>query len=277
MLSRTTCDSRCIYAQYTIYPDGRVEYDNGLNYKIQARMPLQSYRALAAELVRTPAFRAPKDYRDAPARQPATSVWVDFVGGHASVAFPTQILAESPNPAIRDLNKWARLAAMEAGGAVFAERRGVISRRRHFGDLRRVVFDSNGCFGTCPAYRAEFYSDGSARLLNVLFFPRETERKPSNATAHVPFSKVMDLLKASAFAGLDPQYPFRVEDVYGVSFEFEYRGGYSFTVQAPDRTQWPPEVAQLAGAFQQLVRDTEWTTPIAASSRELTQEAGSVR
>jgi len=53
-------------------------------------------------------------------------------------------------------NNWARLAAMYAQGAVFREQRKIVARRRHFADLQRVVFDGNGCFGTCLAYSAEF-------------------------------------------------------------------------------------------------------------------------
>lgn len=45
---------------------------------------------------------------------------------------------------------------MYAQGAVFREQRKIVARRRHFADLQRVVFDGNGCFGTCPAYSAEF-------------------------------------------------------------------------------------------------------------------------
>jgi hypothetical protein len=78
------------------------------------------------------------------------------------------------------------------------------------------------------------------------------------AYARVPFSKVRQLLSASGFALLDPEYPVRAVDVYGVSFEFDYRDGYSYSVVAPDETQWPPEVASLEGAFNQLVRDTDW-------------------
>lgn len=77
--------------------------------------------------------------------------------------------------------------------------------------------------------------------------------------ASVPFDKVTSMLEDLGFARLKPRDPFRWADVYGVSFKFEYRDGYSYTVQAPDRTQWPPQVAVLAGAFGQLVRDTNWS------------------
>jgi hypothetical protein len=73
--------------------------------------------------------------------------------------------------------------------------------------------------------------------------------------------RVAALLAASNFATLDPQYPLKWVDREGVSFEFDYRDGTTYRVDAPDDTQWPSGLAQLVGAFQQLVRDTPWTPP----------------
>lgn len=247
VLSRTNCDPnpRCTFAQYVLYPDGRVTYTSGLHFQYDGRMPLQEYRVLAEQLVRTPgAFGGRADYAST-VQQATTTIWTNYSGLHRQVRFPTTGLLSSSDAGVNRLNGWARMAAGEADGAIMRARRKLVERRRRLQDLRRVVFTSNGCFGTCPAYVAEFSSDGTARIRGARFTS--------------PFSRVRQMLAASAFAGFDPEYPFRVEDVYGVSFEFDYRDGYSFTVQAPDRTQWPPDVAQLVGAFQQLVRDTEWT------------------
>jgi hypothetical protein len=87
---------------------------------------------------------------------------------------------------------------------------------------------------------------------------RSSSGTATAAIALVPFSRVTDLLAGSSFASLQPSYPLKCVDGYGVSFEFDYRDGLRYTVVVPDETQWPPEVVQLAGAFQQLVRDTSW-------------------
>jgi hypothetical protein len=258
VLSRNACDPRCTFAQYVIYPDGRVRYTSGLQYTYDGRMPPQSYRALAQWLVKTPAFGRHSAYGGAPAQQPISTIWVDYGGKHAQVMWPTQGLAESYDPNIRALEKWARLAQSQAQSAILRERHETVARLRHLENLERVVFDSRGCFGTCPAFVAEFSSDGTARIRNGHYILNANAEKAVTAYARVPFSRVRQLLAASGFAALDPEYPVRTVDVYGVSFEFDYRDGYSYSVLAPDETQWPPEVASLEGAFNQLVRDTDW-------------------
>lgn len=259
VLSRNACDPRCTFAQYVIYPNGRVQYTNGLGYTAQAGMTLQTYRALANYLVQIPAFGPRAQYGDSASQQPATTIWTDFGKQHAQVSFPTQGVLESSDPNVRKLEKWARLATGEARGAIWRAEQKTIARRRRLNDLRRVVFVSGGCLGTCPSYAAVYASNGTALLRNARFVFGGTAAHPVNARASISFEKVEALLAASGFAELQPEYPLRVEDMPGASFEFTYRDGYSYTVRAPDETQWPPEVASLAGGFAQLVRDTEWT------------------
>lgn len=258
VLSRNACDPQCSFAQYAIYPDGRVDYNNGLRYQVKARMPLQSYRAIVAWLVRTPAFGPRWDYGGAPVQQPSTTIWTDYGGRYAQVSFPTQGLAQSSDPNVRALDKWASFAAAQAQWSVMRERRNGVARRRRFENLQSVIFTRIACYGTCPAYTAQFDAHGTATLRNVHFFLGATAERAVNCRARIPFGKVIDLLRASAFANLDPEYPVHAVDVPGASFEFRYRDGYSFAVLAPDETQWPPEVAQLVGAFSQLIRDTSW-------------------
>lgn len=261
VLSRTSCDPnpRCAFAQYVLYPDGKVTYTSGLHFEYDGRMPLQEYRVLSKQLVFTPgAFGGRSDY-SSDAQQATTTIWTNYSGTHRQVRFPTTGLRSSDDPTVNRLNGWARTAVGEAEGAIMRARRKLIARRMRLQDLRRVVFTSNGCYGTCPAYVAEFSSDGLARVRGARFTLGGTAMHPRSLRAAAPFSRITQMLAASGFATFEPEYPFRVEDVYGASFEFDYRDGYSYTVQAPDRTQWPPDVAQLVGSFQQLVRDTEWT------------------
>ena len=261
VLSRTSCDPNpsCTFAQYVLYPNGTVTFTSGLHFKYEGHMPPQEYRVLAAQLASTPGAFGPRWDYVGDESQPQTTIWTDYSGRHWQVRFPTTGLASSPQAAVNRLNAWARGAAIEAGGAIVRARRKTMVRRRALQRLQRAVFTSNGCFGTCQGYVAEFYRGGAARLRHAVFIFGGTLNHPMNLRARVPFDKVTQLLAASRFAELDPEYPFRTEDVYGASFEFDYSDGSSFTVQAPDRTQWPPEVAQLVGSFQQLVRDTDWT------------------
>jgi hypothetical protein len=175
------------------------------------------------------------------------------------VRFPTTGVAASADSAVNHLNGWARVAAQEAGSAIMRARQKEIRLRERTDRLQRVIFESRGCFGTCPAYKAVFEPSGTAMLQRAMYVRGLVGGRAANFRAHVPFERVAALLLASNFGALDPEYPLRVVDVYGVSFEFDYRDGSSFSVLAPDRTQWPPQVAQLVGAFQQLIRDTDWT------------------
>jgi hypothetical protein len=124
--------------------------------------------------------------------------------------------------------------------------------------LERVVFRSNGCFGTCPAYIASFSRNGTALMTNIRYLRAVSRVQGGSARAYVPFNRVLTLLRTSNFSSLDPEYETRTVDVYGVSFEFDYSDGFSYDVQAPDRTQWPLEIAELVGAFSQLISDTSW-------------------
>lgn len=259
VLSRNTCDAQCRSAQYVIFSDGRVKYTSGLHFDYYGRMPVQEFHALVTMLMQTPAFGPRWSYLDYPSQQPATTIWIDYAGTHAQVTFPTQGVAESSDVDVQKLDKWARVAAIEAGAAIMKARRKEIALRGRTDRLQRVVFDSRGCFGTCPAYRAVFEQNGTAMLKGAMYVPGLVRGRAANFKARVPFQKVSALLLASNFGTLDPEYPLRVVDVYGVSFEFDYRDGSTYSVLAPDRTQWPPQVAELVGSFQQLIRDTDWS------------------
>jgi hypothetical protein len=180
-----------------------------------------------------------------------TTIWTEYGGTHAQVSFPTGAARGDASK----LEGWARFASAVSVGAVMREREPFVKRVRQLDRLERVVFMSGGCFGTCPAYSATFYADGRATLRRV----RYLRGVPRDANAELPFSRVTNLLAASAFASLQPEYPRKWIDGYGVSFEFDYRGGLKYAVLAPDETQWPPPLAELAGAFAQLIRDTDWS------------------
>jgi hypothetical protein len=249
VLSRTECNGMCTFAQYTITQDRRVSYSNGMRFTWSGRLDPKTYSDLVTYLTQVPAFGPKTDYLTSPSQEPSTYIWTEFNATHRQVRFPTDATGGDEHK----LASWARFASAVAGGAVMRARRPFVDRLSDTNRLERVAFTSRGCFGRCPAYIATFYRDGRATIRNAVF--AGTAR---NADAGVPFSRVTDLLNASAFAYLQPEYPTRVVDVYGVSFEFDYRDGLRYTVDAPDRTQWPPPVAQLTGAFQQLVRDTDW-------------------
>lgn len=255
VLSRTVCDPRCHFGQYGLYPDGQVDFTTGLRFTVHARLPMQSYRDIVAWLVRIPAFGPRWSYLQDPSQQPSTTIWTEYTGGHAQVSFPTEDAGAAP---ISELNRWSSFAATEADAAVLRERKKTVERLRRFSRLERVVFRSNGCFGTCPAYIAKFFQNGTATITNVRNLRAVNTTKGGSASAQVPFNRVLTLLRESSFASLDPEYETRTEDVYGVSFEFDYNDGFTYEVQAPDRTQWPPEVAELVGAFGQLINDTGW-------------------
>lgn len=259
VLSRSSCDARCTFAQFVLYPDGRVKYTSGLRFNYYGRMPLQEYRELAGDLVQTPGAFGPRwNYLPNPSYEPQSTIWTDYSAGHWQVSFPTTGQVASADTTINHLNGWARIAAIEAGGAIMRSRQKEIALRERTDRLQRVIFESRGCFGRCPAYRAVFEPDGAAMLKRAMYVPGVVGGRAADFKARVPFGKVASLLLASNFGTLDPEYPLRVVDVYGVSFEFDYRDGSSFSVLAPDRTQWPPQVAQLVGSFQQLIRDTDW-------------------
>lgn len=259
VLSRNECNARCSFSQYVLYPDGRVDFTNGLQFTLHGRLARKDYRTLTDELVREPAFGPRWDYLADPSQQPQTTIWTEYSGRHWQVRFPTSGQAVSSNAEVRKLDAWARFATMQANAAISHEREAHVARLMRVDMLRRVTFTSNGCFGTCPAYTVTFSDDGRALMRAARFVRGLADGRSVNARATVPFEKVRELLSASGFASLYPQYPLRTIDVYGVSFEFDYRDGYSYTVSAPDETQWPPEVAGLAGSFTQLVRDTHWT------------------
>ncbi|MGZ3528151.1 MAG: DUF6438 domain-containing protein [Vulcanimicrobiaceae bacterium] len=258
VLSRRICDPLCDFAQYTLYPGGRLDFTTGLRFSVHTRMPVKSYRDIVAWLVRTPAFGPRWSYLQYPNQQPATFIWTEYRGGHAQVSFPTHDGSVDFGGPVSELNRWSRFASAEAGGAVFRERQKTAQRLRRFTMLNRVVFRSNGCFGTCPGYIATFSRDGTAMMTNVRNLGAVSAVQGGNAKASVPFDKVVTLLRESNFSSLDPEYETRTVDVYGVSFEFDYSDGFSYDVQAPDRTQWPLEVAELVGAFSQLINDTSW-------------------
>lgn len=263
VISRTSCDPVRSFAQYALYRDGRVSYNNGLRYSVDTRAPLQAYRDVVGWLVKTPAFGPRWDYLEEPDKQPSTTIWIEYGGRHTQVRFPTQDGGFAFGGATSQLNRWTAFAVTEARGAVVREREKVAKRLRRFDLLQRVVIRSNGCFGTCPAYTAIFDRDGTARMQNVHNLGAVSPVQGGSAAGHVPFSRVISLLRASNFSHLEPEYQLRVQDVYGVGFEFDYRDGFSYTVDAPDRTQWTADVAELVGAFNQLINDNTWRTSVA--------------
>ena len=249
VLSRSECSGRCRFAQYQLTPGGHVSENTGLSFTWDGTLGVKTYQDLTQRLVRLPAFGPRSDYR-VNADRPITTIWIEAQQRHWQVLFPTGAARGDA----RALDRWASLTALLSNQAITRARRPFIARLQRLNDLRVVVFHSNGCYGRCPAYVATFYADGHATLQN----PRYVEGAIANSTAAVPFPRVAALLANSNFATLQPQYPVEAVDTYGVSFEFDYRGGLQYTVSAPDSTAWSPQVAALAGAFGQLVRDSTW-------------------
>lgn len=257
-LVRGQCSAFCTSSQYTFYPNGRIDYTDGVNKPIQARGTARIYHQLAEDLLRTPAFGRRSDYLTVPSQQPSTTVFIEYSGMSRQVRFPTVGWPFHDDPSYDLLNRWAFFAALDGDGAVAQARRGEVARLARIDTLEKVIFTSKGCYGTCPVFLAAFDRDGTATLRNARFMPGVAGRRSVNANARVAFDRVTELLSASRFSQLKPRYPFRVIDGYGVSFEFHYRDGYTYTVDAPDQTRWPLEVAGLVGGFDQLIRDSNW-------------------
>jgi hypothetical protein len=251
VLSRNVCDQDCRFEQFALSSDGFVRYNNGLRFEWRARVPHTLYKELVSYLVAVPAFGPKSSYLSEPSQQPQTTIYTEYAGTHAQVSFPTTDSTASADRNVNVLNGWSRFAARDLYGTVLQAHQKAIPADAQ---LQNVVFESDGCFGRCPAYTAAFSSDGTASLRNA----RNVGSVGGNATARVSFGRVRQILDAAGYRTLLPEYPLRWIDVYGVRFRFRYRTGATLTVDAPDRTQWSPQVAELTGAFQQLVRDTDW-------------------
>jgi len=257
VLSTTRCEPQCIFKQIAVYRGGRIEYSSAPPKTYAGNIGIQSWNALTSYLGKLPGYGQNADYLgNSP--MPARYVWIEWGLVHRQFAFPAEFSnAASRNDTVEAWNRWADLAEIIGTNAYAEQRKDIVAHLRRLDLLDAFTFVSNGCFGTCPAYSVTFTSDGTANIQYIRFVP-ELKRLGGKGSATVPFAKVRALLAASQFAYLDPNYPLRAVDTWGVSFHWHYRDGFSYDVTAPDSTVWPTSLGALVGATMQLVRDSDW-------------------
>ncbi|MGZ3529022.1 MAG: DUF6438 domain-containing protein [Vulcanimicrobiaceae bacterium] len=258
VLSQTRCVQGCRFAQYAFFADGRFNYTDGLEANdIHANISPNAVRTLAEYLVKLPAFGPRWDYAG-DTGLPMTYIWIEAGSRHWQVRFPAYsglTMIPTQNRDVYELNRWSDFASSEGESAVFKAREPIVRRLRNLNQLMGVTFDSNGCYGTCPAYIATFRRNGSADIRNARFV---TVLRGRAGTARVTFDHVTAALREAGVETLLPRYDIHTVDTYGIAIHLRFADGFTYDISAPDNTSWPPRVAQLAGAFNQLVRDTPW-------------------
>lgn len=258
VLSRTLCEPECRFAQYAFTSTGRFAYTDGAtDNDLKGSFPKSQFKALATSLTHTAAFRGPADYVGT-SGLPTTTIWVEASKRHWQVVLPTyDIFRSMPtrNEDIFGLTRWVDVASNEAISIVDQIREPIIQRLIRLERLRSVTFSSNGCYGSCSVFVATFHDNNEAELKSVRF----VEFAKDGGTAMIAFSRVRDLLRRLGISAFSREYPPHAVDTYGITLVLHFDDGFTYEISASDSSSWPPNVAALSAAFNQLVRDISWS------------------
>jgi hypothetical protein len=119
--------------------------------------------------------------------------------------------------------------------------------------LQSVTLETLGCFGTCPPYRVEFFSNGRASI--------DLGPGLCKASATVPFGHIAYAVRLAP--GLLPDYPTGgVIDGFGARISLQMSDGTTSISAGLSESSWDRAFAITESRLDQIVRDTRWSPPI---------------
>ena len=258
---QAVCDPHCRSWGATLHPGDTADITGDLpDDDIHTHVFRETFATSAHWLAGSAFFTGKSDYRHDPDPDNSTYVTAWIGATERQVVIPSK---ESVVVNDRSLFAISRLVSFVAERVAVARndvRARTKKRLANVAALTMVEYDAHGCFGTCPAYAVRFHADGHAEIddFDVL------TRARVNARADVPFATIVHVLQTSQFTELQRRYRVRVVDVFGAGLHLRYRDGFRFDSDAPDRTEWSDEFAQIAARLDQVVLDTQWTPPLPA-------------
>jgi len=122
-------------------------------------------------------------------------------------------------------------------------------------DLKYVQMWRTACFGKCPDYKLELYSDGLLRYTGRLFTDTGIYEKNIGA------ARAKELLKEFSEKGLDTlkaQYEVRVSDLPGINYIFKYG---TTTKEVRNAEYGPYFLRAMANSFDKFVKEEEGAIP----------------
>jgi len=119
--------------------------------------------------------------------------------------------------------------------------------------LQSVTLETLGCFGACPHYRVEFFSNGRA---SIDLGPGVCE-----ASATVPFGHIVYAVRRAPW--LLPDYPTGgVSDGFGARISLQMSDGATYISAGLSEYTWDRVFGSTESRLDQIVRDTRWSPPI---------------
>ncbi|MDP9019185.1 MAG: hypothetical protein M3N19_12800, partial [Candidatus Eremiobacteraeota bacterium] len=253
VISQNTCGATCDFVQTSMQSDGRYAYSDGdgLN-DVHGRLSSGAWKDVSQMLAEHQAFfRPPDDLRTNPDNNVTTVVWVEYAGGKYQKLFNNSVRVPAGDETgwLQNFTAFAQRSVLAAVGH---QRFAMSARLADLRSLQSVTLSAGGCLGFCATYTVIFGKDGHATIRDW------KDGHASVASAAVPFEHVTELLRDSNFAVLLPHYSMKWTDTAGATLTLRY-AGFTYVVEAPDRTQWPPQLVGLAACVDQLVLDTAWS------------------
>lgn len=109
-----------------------------------------------------------------------------------------------------------------------------------------IRLTKGGCFGTCPVYALEIYSDGRA-----VFIPKKFTLTAETQSAHWPIMPILEAFKEAEFSSLDTLYYEPIADLPNYTLTYRTHK-VTWNAGAPDNLHY------LVSKLDQLCLDEGW-------------------